>query len=225
MLRLDEDDDLWLPVAFSEHYGFTVPDSPWVSISLRPVQNLFAGDLIVVEGLVGGSGAVTAWDIVGWPSGDSLPRVVAPFPAVGQASLAVAAGAARLTVANFSDGAPQCCPDLHDLRLVNLTTGDGRLWEELSSTQTVPIVAAFELYHAWVRDDQAGAAEWATNDVIAELWPAPMFDVHQLLDTQCLPTPEHFQCSLQNEGGTRHFLVAPGGVHGYEVVGLIGLGD
>ena len=225
MLRLDEDDDLWLPVAFSEHYGFTVPDSPWVSISLRPVQNLFSGDVIVVEGLIGGSGAVTAWDIVGWPAGDGLPRVIAPFPAVGQASLVVAGGAARLDVANFSDGAPQCCPELHDLRIVNLATGEGRRWEELPSDQAAPIVAAFELYHHWIRDDEASAAEWATNGVIDELWPAPVFDVHQLLDTQCVPTPEHFRCSFQNEGGTRHFLVAPGGVHGYEVVGLIGLGD
>lgn len=225
LLRLDDDQDLWLPVAFSEHYGFTVPNSPWVAVTLQPVQNLFSGDMILVEGVVGGSGAVTGWDVVAWPSGKSSPHVIAAFAPEGQVSLRIAGGAVYQTIANHSDGAPNCCPNLQDRRLINLAEGFGRIWEELPNDQVPPIVAAFELYQRWVNDDEVGAAAWATSEVIDELWPAPLFDVHQVVGTECVPMAEAFQCSFQNEAGVRHFLVAPGGLNGYEVVGLIGTGD
>lgn len=213
--------DEWRPVAAGPEYGPDAPD--YVSFTPTVTWWTFAWNVVLLEGLVGGSGAVSGFDVVTWEAGEPDPTVLGHLPERPGTYLQPVAGTLVVSNPNHSDGAPNCCPTMHDLRVVDLGAGTVRLWAEIPVDEVVPEVAALRYYVHRIQGE-ATAAEYATASVAAMTWPTPGPDTH-LAIVPCVPDGDVMRCTLQNEAGVNHLLVAPGGAWGWRVVEVESFAD
>lgn len=213
----EDDESAWELVAAGPGFGPADPPSGYVSFTAASPRWTFATPgVILLEGLVGGSGAVAGYDVVTWSAGSEAIAIGHLEERAG-ARMEPTAGRLLVENTNHSDDAPNCCPTMHDFRLVDLAAWTVTEWSGVPIDEVVPEVVALRYYRHRIEGDPDLAAAYAVDAVNAMTWPIQGPDT-ALAHTPCPVEGQVLRCTLQNEAGASHLLVGEGGPHGWQVV-------
>ncbi len=188
-------------------YGEPIGDSPE---RIRPSGTdwEFAGDVVVAEVDLGGSGAFRAHELIAWAPGEPFPTVVAVTSPRPGARASLQAGVMLLVSVSDEGDAPLATPEAHEVAVIDPRTGAIRRTTRPAGERT-PEEAAVGLYQAWLTDDRTAARDFATEDVIDEVFPHPGggLDDHLLTGLGCRQAEGGHRCILEHFGGGRTWRV------------------